>query len=81
MSPRSARLAEISVLQSSQCDLGRQQHALFQVPRRMRVGSGVRIVSDHHDCFMKVFVKPLKDFEHFRSRMAIEVAGRLVREQ
>ena len=35
----------------------RQQHPLFKVPCGVSVGGGMRIVSNHHDRFMEVFVQ------------------------
>jgi hypothetical protein len=36
--------------------LRRQQHALFQVPRHVGIGSRVGVMSDHHDRLVEVLV-------------------------
>ena len=61
--------------------LSRQQHAFFQVPGHVGVRSGMRIVRDHDNRFVKVFIQPLKNFENFGRRMAVEIAGRFVGKQ
>ena len=45
-----------------------------------RVG-GVRVVRDHHDRLVVIAIERLQQVEDFVSRLAIEVAGRLVAEQ
>ena len=37
----------------------RQQHPFFKVPCGVGVGGGMRIVRNHHDRFMEVFVQAL----------------------
>jgi hypothetical protein len=38
---------------------GWQQHPLFEMPCRVGVGGGVRIMRHHHDRLMEVFVQAL----------------------
>jgi hypothetical protein len=47
----------------------------------MRVGRSVRVVCDHHDRLVEVFVQALQNFQYFGSGMAVEIAGGLVGEQ
>ena len=49
--------------------------------RHVRVGRCMGIVRHHHDGLVKVFVQALQDFEHFGRGVAVEIAGRFVREQ
>ena len=41
----------------------------------------MRIVRDHHDRLVEVFIQALQNLQHFRSRMTVEISGRLVSEQ
>src|SRR5213076_3032422 len=59
----------------------RQQHALFQMPRNVRVRGGVRVVGHHHNRLTEVLVQAFENLQNLSSRVAVEVAGRFVREQ
>ena len=39
------------------------------------------IVGYHHDRLLKIFVQAFKNFEHFSSRVTVEISSRFVREQ
>ena len=58
-----------------------QQHSFFQMPSYVSVRSGMWIVRDHHNGFMKILIQTFQNFEDFGGGMAIEIARRLVRQQ
>src|SRR2546422_433402 len=54
------------------------QHAFFEIQHRVRVTGSARVVSNHDDRFVKLFIEPLDQIENLFSGLRIEVAGRLV---
>src|SRR5258708_364882 len=48
---------------------------------RMSVTRGARIVSDHDDCLVELFVEPLDQIEDLFRGLRIKITGRLVGDQ
>src|SRR5438309_11376588 len=52
-----------------------RQYALFEMQHGVRVTRRARVVSDHDDSLVKLFVEPLDQIENFFSGLCVEIAG------
>src|SRR5436190_1669988 len=55
-----------------------RQHALFKMQHRVRMTRRSRVVSDHDDSLVKLFVEPLEQIENLFGGLRVEISGRFV---